>query len=89
MLCKPREPARPSLETRNVIYRKNLYSWEQLLRAGAGLTLAAIGLWAWPGSGAGYAAAATGIGVALTGVLGFCPMCAMAGRRLKGRNAVE
>ena len=62
-----------------MIHRKNLYTWEQLLRVGAGLLLAAYGLWALPGSLAGYALAAGGVGFALTGVFGFCPMCAHGG----------
>ena len=70
-----------------MIYRKNLYAWEQLLRIGAGLLLAAYMLWAMPGSLGGYALAAGGVGFALTGIFGFCPMCAMAGRRLKTRDA--
>jgi hypothetical protein len=33
----------------------------------------------------GWAVTAGGIGAALTGIFGFCPACALAGRRLKQR----
>ena len=64
-----------------MFYRKNLYGWEQAMRVAAGLGLAAFALIAMSGSTWGYALAGGGAVLALTGVLGFCPMCAMAGRR--------
>lgn len=70
-----------------MIYRKNLYTWEQLLRIGAGLLLAAYGLWSLSGSLAGYSLAVCGVSLGLTGVFGFCPMCAMAGRQLESQDA--
>lgn len=63
------------------MFRLNLPSIERLVRVLLGLGLAA---YAW------FAAAepnpifvATGLCVALTGLVGFCPVCALAGRRLK------
>ncbi|MCB8822825.1 YgaP family membrane protein [Microvirga rosea] len=64
-----------------MIYRKNLYSWEQVLRVIVGLAAAAGGIWMWPGSVVGYAVAACGVMFAVTGIFGFCPACAMIGRR--------
>ena len=66
-----------------MFYRKNLYAWEQLLRVAVGVAVIGYGLIAMPGSLAGYNLAAVGAVFGLTGVFGFCPMCAMAGRRLK------
>ena len=66
-----------------MFYRKNLYAWEQWLRITVGLAAIAYGLIAMPGSLVGYGLAAVGAVFALTGVVGFCPMCAMVGRRLK------
>jgi len=66
-----------------MFYRKNLYTWEQLLRVAVGLAVIVYGLIAMPGSLVGYGLTAVGVVFALTGVFGFCPMCAMAGRRLK------
>ena len=60
---------------------KNLPAWERALRiavalAGALLALATLAApWSWL---AASAAASFGI----TGVVGFCPACALAGRRL-------
>lgn len=64
-------------------YVKNVPNGERAARVLAGVAGAAAALawlaapWAWVG-----AAAALGLGV--SGLLGFCPMCAMAGRRLPG-----
>ena len=64
-----------------MIYRRNLPGWERAARllAAAGMAFCAWQLRAGPG-GMVFVAAA-GI-TALTSVLGFCPMCALAGRRL-------
>ena len=70
-----------------MLYRKNLYSWESMLRIVVGLGLAAYCLFAVPGSLLTYVIAASGVGFALTGMIGWCPMCAMVGRRLKEKNA--
>lgn len=62
-------------------YVKNVPPWERVLRIVAALATAATGLallaapWSWV-----TAAAAISFGV--TGLVGFCPMCAMVGRRL-------
>jgi hypothetical protein len=42
----------------------------------------AYGLLGMPGTMAGYLIAGTGAIAIATGFLGFCPMCAMVGRRL-------
>jgi hypothetical protein len=68
-----------------MIYQKNLPIWERLLRAAAGLLMIAGGLLApgLAGSVAGYVVAGSGLMAAATGFVGFCPACAMVGRRLK------
>ena len=61
---------------------KNLPGWERLLRvlvsvAGALVALALLpapASWLMAGSAAGFG---------LTGLIGFCPACALAGRRLR------
>jgi len=70
-----------------MFYRKNLYAWEQLLRVAVGLALVGYALMALPDSLLGYGLAAVGAVFALTGVFGFCPMCGMAGRRLRTPDA--
>ncbi|CAN7641627.1 DUF2892 domain-containing protein [Pseudoduganella sp. LjRoot289] len=64
-----------------MFYVKNVTSGERVLRVAAGLLAAAI---AWLGVGgmAGALLAASAGGIAATGLFGFCPMCAMFGRRL-------
>lgn len=64
-----------------MLYVKNLPLWEQLLRIGAGVALAAYALMSMGGT-LGWVIAASGVGIALTGIFGFCPACALAGRRL-------
>jgi DUF2892 family protein len=65
-----------------MFYRKNLPGWERAIRVIAGLALIAWGLLAFPAAPLGYAIAAGGLTAILTGFFGFCPMCAMVGRKL-------
>ena len=60
---------------------KNVPNWERALRVLAGLGGVALGLLALDGT-AGLLVAASGAGLAGTGLMGFCPACALAGRRL-------
>ena len=65
-----------------MVYVKNVPGWERVLRviAGAGALVAApLLLGGWPG----WALGASGAGLALSGLVGFCPACAMIGRRLE------
>jgi hypothetical protein len=64
-----------------MFYKKNVPVWERIARIIAG----AVGV------GAGFyflndtmaiLAALSAVGISLTGVVGFCPMCAMVGRRI-------
>jgi len=68
-----------------MLYAKNLPRWERWLRVGCG---AAVAAYAPAGAGGmlGWVLAAGGVGLALSGVFGFCPMCALAGRRLAKRE---
>jgi hypothetical protein len=65
-----------------MFYRKNIYRWEQWSRVVLGLAAAALGLWYAEGV-AGYVIAAAALGMAVTGLVGWCPACALIGRRLK------
>ena len=64
-----------------MLYRKNIYSWEQGLRIIAGLALAVFGVLGL-GEFWGFGLAASGVALAVTGVFGWCPACAMVGRKL-------
>ena len=65
-----------------MFYRKNLPGWERAMRTIAGVVIIAFGLFAMAGTMAGYLIAGAGAVAILTGSFGFCPMCAMVGRRL-------
>jgi ammonia channel protein AmtB len=64
-----------------MLYRKNITRPESLLRIAAGLALAAAGL-GWLGlTPLGMVLAATGATGIVTGLFGYCPACAMVGRK--------
>lgn len=65
-----------------MLYVKNVPVWERVLRVALSLALAAAALWLWPGL-LGWGVAGACAGFALTGLVGFCPACALVGRRLK------
>ena len=64
-----------------MFYVKNLPTWERLVRlvAAAAMGSCAVHFWGTP---VGYLWTVIGIVIALTSIVGFCPMCAMAGRRI-------
>ncbi len=66
-----------------MFFQKNLPLWERLLRVCLGLLVAGLGFLAAPDAGMTWVAYASGALLAVTGFFGFCPMCALAGRRLK------
>ena len=68
-----------------MFYVKNLPGWERWLRVGGGMVMTAYALMN-VGGIVGWLISAAGIGTALSGVLGFCPVCALAGRRLAKRT---
>lgn len=63
-----------------MFYRKNVWAWEQLVRLIAGTVMIGGGLVYLTGC-PGYAVAVTGLYLALTGMFGYCPACAMIGRK--------
>ena len=65
-----------------MFYRKNLPGWERAVRTIGGVVMIGYGLLSMPGTMAGYLIAGAGAVAVLTGFIGFCPMCAMVGRRL-------
>jgi hypothetical protein len=65
-----------------MLYGKNLPGRERALRVVAGLAMVAFGLWGLQGMAPGWLVAASGVFVGLTGFVGFCPACAMVGRKL-------
>lgn len=65
-----------------MFYQKNLPIWERAIRVMMGLALFAGGLFGLRDE-IGYGLAIMGVMVTVTGFIGFCPACAMVGRKLK------
>lgn len=59
-------------------YRKNIGGLQQAVRVAAGIAVAVAALVYLTGAAA-WLPALGGAGFALTGLVGYCPMCAMAG----------
>lgn len=65
-----------------MLYVRNISRWERWMRVGGGAAMVACGLIGLAGSPAGWLLAGAGVVAALSGVAGYCPMCAVAGRKL-------
>jgi Protein of unknown function (DUF2892) len=65
-----------------MIYTKNLPAAERVVRGFGGVALVACGLIGMKGLPIGYVLGGSGLFTVLTGFVGFCPMCALAGRRI-------
>ena len=66
-----------------MFYVKNVPNWERVMRVITGVMAIAFAAMNW-----GTSSIAVGIGImgavlAMTGLVGFCPMCALVGRKLK------
>lgn len=64
-----------------MFYVKNVPTWERIVRVIVGLSAVAAGI-GLVGGPWGMLIAASAAGIAGSGLFGFCPMCAMVGRRL-------
>lgn len=65
-----------------MLYVKNVPGWERALRIAMGLAGLAFAAMNWPADTLAVAVGLLGAMLALTGLVGFCPMCAMLGRKL-------
>ena len=66
-----------------MLYRKNIYAWEQIVLIVLSLAVVAYALVSMPAGLLSYGIAISAAVFALTGVFGWCPACAMVGRKLK------
>lgn len=64
-----------------MFYRKNVPAAERVVRLVAGLLMLACGLLGLKGMPVGYVVAGVGVITLLTGFVGYCPACAVAGRK--------
>ena len=65
-----------------MFYVKNVPTGERILRGVAGAAAAGAGLVLLGGT-AGWLVAASAMGLVASGLFGFCPACALVGRKLK------
>ena len=65
-----------------MFYVKNVPNWERVLRVVMGLMALAFAVMNWGGSPLAIGAGVMGAILSMTGLFGFCPMCAMVGRKL-------
>ncbi|RID97963.1 YgaP family membrane protein [Simplicispira hankyongi] len=68
-----------------MFYVKNVPHWERGLRLIVGVMALAFAAMNWGASGWAVGAGTIGAMLAMTGLVGFCPMCAMVGRKLDKR----
>ena len=69
-----------------MLYVKNVPTMERVIRVMMGLApLGGSLLWLGPTT-AGWVAGAMGMMAALSGLIGWCPMCALAGRKLESKQ---
>jgi len=64
-----------------MFYVKNVPTWERVLRVIVGLAVVAWGVLALGGLW-GTVVALSAVGIVMSGLFGFCPACAMVGRKL-------
>jgi len=64
-----------------MFYVKNVPNWERVLRVVVGLAVIILSLKLLSGI-AGILIAVSAAGIVVSGLVGFCPMCAMLGRKL-------
>jgi hypothetical protein len=68
-----------------MFYAKNLPTWERAIRLFGALVMGACAVRFW-GTPLGYTFVVGSMMVALTSIVGFCPMCALAGRKITAHN---
>lgn len=64
-----------------MFYVKNVPGWERIVRIVLGVMVAVLSLTFLKGI-IGIVVAVSAIGIVFSGLVGFCPACAMLGRRL-------
>lgn len=64
-----------------MFYVKNLPNWERVLRIAAAIGLVIFAYFNW-GDRLSVGGAIVGAALVMTGLMGYCPMCAMVGRKL-------
>lgn len=77
--------ARHRMERKAMWYRKNVGGWERAARLIGGGLMVVCGMVALQASPLGLLLSAAGVVTLVTGLFGYCPACAVAGREpIKG-----
>ena len=66
-----------------MFYIKNVPVWERVLRVALGLTLTLYLIFGHPTSSLMILSIVSAAFVVITGFVGWCPMCALVGRKIK------
>ena len=69
-----------------MFYAKNLPSWESIIRVIMGIMSLVYATMNWGGSNLAVGMGVMGVLLAMTGMIGFCPICAMVGRTLRKQH---
>ena len=67
-----------------MFYRKNVGGKERIARLVAGVLMGVCGLFFFGATPLGWLVLGAGAMTVVTGLVGFCPACAMVGRKLPG-----
>ncbi|MBP0595537.1 DUF2892 domain-containing protein [Paraburkholderia sp. LEh10] len=65
-----------------MFYMKNVPMLERIMRVVAGMAIAMLSIAYWTRP-VGIVVAIAALGIVVSGLVGFCPACALVGRRLK------
>ena len=69
-----------------MLYVKNVPTMERVIRVMMGLALLVGALLGLGSTTLGWVVGAMGLMAALSGLVGWCPMCALAGRKLESKH---
>ena len=69
-----------------MFYVKNVPTWERVLRVLVSIFALYYAYQNWGQSNLGIAMGVVGAILAMSGLMGYCPMCAMVGRKLDKAN---
>ena len=64
-----------------MLYRKNIYAWEQWSRITLGVAMIAFAFFGPVTGWISWLVILAGVSAVVTGIFGWCPACAMVGRR--------
>lgn len=70
---------------KTMFYIKNVPVWERIIRIALGVVLTLYVIFGNPASSIAILSIASAVFVVVTGFVGWCPMCALVGRKIKNK----